>query len=221
MLPYDVMPQRIFVVARANHKNRWAKMESEIEKANRFGWGMDGVPLVKWTDPDRDRMFIPPCWPHRPGHYAATVAHYRVMEEMWVGGIDVAMILEDDVEFFDGVKMLPDFLEEIHNHYPDWMMLYIGGAKDKMRVPEERPSKLVRRLKGATGQHAYIVNRHGIRRVLDHLTVQNRRCVDWACHDLMVMEDVAYCPASFMCRQRSWGGGVSVNVNVLKWSEEP
>lgn len=177
--------------SRPDRKAEFLRRWNLVDRADVFASFVmhDGVP--------KDRILFPKSWTaaHR-GHYACTRTHMALMERAYAAGADHAILFEDDA------AVPPDFvaqLEWLQRVLPtDWMGCWFGYTN----VKQERPATVcpgLIRLNGATRCSAYMLNRRGMERVFDHLTVNWNKIIDWNCAALHEIEPHFYAPDPCMC----------------------
>lgn len=163
--------------------------------------------VARWqvwaATPHRDDL-VPGSWQHFHGHYSAKKSHLEMMEWLWQQpDFQNALILEDDAELEPWfAKETPAFLAEIESNQPDWLALFLGGTN---RRPPQRLSERISLSRGSTQCHAYIINRHGLWRLYDHLWSTAGNFIDWSFCDLMGNDACIYQPARWqVTTQASW-----------------
>lgn len=132
---------------------------------------------------------VPGSWPHRHSYYATNLGHLRIIEKLWSeDNWSNVLILEDDALFI-GNQSVNDLVRQLTAVAPDWLALFLGYTEQGHCPPINDTFKLG--LGGVTQSHAYVINRHGLYRLYDHLWVKQFDVVDWAyCH--LMREDHAF-----------------------------
>ena len=185
------MIDAVYCLSRPEREDRRKLLIPSIERAVAAGLLPD-KPVIWWSDPKREDVLVPGSFSHNPGYYAATVAHRLMLEDAWKKEYDTVLILEDDArfdeEFFISFK---PFMAEMQRDFPDWLGIWLGWTMQ--RNPVQKSWRVVLN-RGCTQCHAYIVNRHGIWRILDHLWIRNQKVVDWAYCELMEIDACIYSP---------------------------
>jgi hypothetical protein len=149
---------------------------------------------------------VPGSWPHLPSYYATTLGHIRILEKLWLDkNWSTCLILEDDALFLNYADYLPYFLSEIDEVRPDWLGIFLGWHNQR---PPTRISERIYLNNGSTQSHAYIIRRHGLWRMLDHLWVKQFDIVDWAYCDMMNNDSAFFQPDKQMITTRE---GISDN----------
>ena len=101
---------------------------------------------------DGDRVPVPSWWPHSAGHWGATNAHIRVVEQAINDGVDRLFVFEDDAILCkDFAAKATDFLLRLPGNW-DGIML---GCQHMAGPMQERPG--VVRIESAIRSHAYAV----------------------------------------------------------------
>lgn len=105
-----------------------------------------------------------------PRQVGCYLAHYRAVQRAWDAGLERVCILEDDVALEDGfaealhgIAQLPDEVEMVR-----LMALRVRRRKVLSALPGSDSQKLVRPERGWCGCQAYVINRAGMRKLLDH-----------------------------------------------------
>lgn len=185
------MIEAIYCLSRPERQERRDNLVPQVERA----FSLNLLPRLEinwWSDPVRSEVFVPPSWNSMPGYYAATVAHYRILEDAWRKNFSEILILEDDAQFEEYFYSdFAGFMQNIRVHQPDWLMLTLGF--DFRRPPTPKKTNIVLN-NGSFQSHAYIINRHGIWRTLDHLWVRHHLVVDVAYADMMNQDKCVYAP---------------------------
>jgi GR25 family glycosyltransferase involved in LPS biosynthesis len=147
---------------------------------------------------------VPPSWPYTAGYYAAGESHRDIYHRLWNDpNWSAALILEDDAEFTEHFYAgFNEFLEEINNDFPDWLALWLGGWN---RTAPKRVGKLVNLQRGCTQMHAYVVNRHGLLRLWDHVWVEQFAVIDQSTASMMGIDECVYSPIEWHAVQGGYG----------------
>lgn len=97
------------------------------------------------------------------------LSHYRALQRAWDEGLERVCLLEDDVgleagfaQVLAGIATLPDDVEMVR-----LMALRIRKRKVVCDVPGSAAHQLVRPERGWCGTQGYVINRRGMRKVLD------------------------------------------------------
>lgn len=96
------------------------------------------------------------------GHFGCWDSHRRLLEKLRYSSDDYTLILEDDVQFVDGLS-INDIMEELPF---DWDLLYLGGL-NKGKV--EKYSEHLNVATEIWQTHAYIVRKKFIPVLLEQL----------------------------------------------------
>jgi GR25 family glycosyltransferase involved in LPS biosynthesis len=153
---------------------------------------------VEWFDAEpKEAMLIPASWRKLPGYYAATRDHMRIMEYLWKDTTwQVVLILEDDAKFSSKFSTSIDKVwSDLTTYAPDWLALFLGGT---LQTPCTSITSLLAINNGSTQSHAYIVNRHGLWRLFDHLFCTQFEIVDWSYNSLMQHDKAFYCTTPWL-----------------------
>lgn len=189
------MIEAIYCLSKPERSDRREKLIPQLERAMREGQ-LPRLPITWWSKPLREEVFIPPSSPLLPGWYAATEAHKLMLEDAWRCKFYEFLILEDDAfltpAFYAGFT---DFDRLVKKTRPDWLAVWLGYRMQRNPIPL---SDGILINKGCIQCHAYIANRHGAYRMLDHLFNNNRKVADVAFRGLMEACDSIYSPAEQM-----------------------
>ncbi|WP_022954975.1 glycosyltransferase family 25 protein [Perlucidibaca piscinae] len=105
-----------------------------------------------------------------PRQVGCYLAHYRTIARAWNEGLERVCILEDDVsiepafrETLDALSSLPSDIEMVR-----LMALRIRRRKAVMPLPGMNEHLLVRPERGWCGCQAYVINRAGMKKLLEH-----------------------------------------------------
>ena len=187
--------QKVYCLTRPERQDRRASFQPQFDRAVQCGiFAADS--LCYFSEPLREEVFVPASWRAMPGYYAATVAHSLMLLDAWKHGYDTVIIFEDDAVmrdvFFDEFV---SFYEEVQTVRPDWLAIWLGWTSHHASSPV---TEKVHALHSCLGAHAYIVNRAGIWRLLDHLWCCHSLIVDWAYKSMMASDACAVAPAVMM-----------------------
>ena len=193
----------IHVVNLKHRTDRREETEKEIQKAVDAGIFPDIKPEFVNRLPPKGGLI--PLSFGRTAYYQTGCEHQRIMEQLFHEKRDLALILEDDVEWTPAFfEKFASFWADVQNHAPDWLALFLGGVDKGGRTPVEG-SDFVSLNNGSTQSHAYIVNRAGLLRLYDHLFV-DRGILDWAYVNMMRGDKCCYSPTGewFANPRKSW-----------------
>lgn len=105
----------------------------------------------------------------RPAEVGCYLSHYRALQQAWDEGLERICLLEDDVglepdfaRVLAAIKALPDDVEFVR-----LMALRIRKRKVLSPLPNCGSHRLVRPERGWCGTQGYVMNRAGMRKVLD------------------------------------------------------
>lgn len=189
------MIEAVYCLSRPEREDRRKILEPSLKRAVEEKLLPD-KPVVWWSDPKREDVLVPGSFSFNPGYYAASVAHRLMIEDAWKKDYNEVLILEDDARFDEEFfRSFHPFMDEMRRDFPDWLAIWLGWTLQ--RAPEKK-SENVMLNRGCTQCHAYIVNRHGMWRILDHLWVRNQKVVDWAYCELMEADACIYSPTRQM-----------------------
>lgn len=198
----------VYCISRPERQDRRDLLVPQLERVLPL---LGSPTLIWWSEPRREDVFLPASFSDRPGYYAATQAHRLVLEDAWRKNYNEILVLEDDARFEDDFeRRFPPFMSDIRANYPDWLALFLGGII--RNEPTPLSDKVVRN-NGSTNCHGYVINRHGIWRVLDHLFCNNQLVVDWAFRSLMNTDDGFYSPVNWLIGTTPWP---SDNYNLVQ-----
>jgi len=136
--------------------------------------GRNGMPALQGRERIDERKALlrhqKVLTPRQVGCY---LAHYRAVQRAWDEGLERVCILEDDVGIEDdfahvlaGIATLPDDVEMVR-----LMALRIRRRKVVQTVPGADAYQLVRPERGWCGCQGYVINRAGMKKLLDHACV--------------------------------------------------
>lgn len=105
----------------------------------------------------------------RPAEIGCYLSHYRALQKAWDEGVERLCLLEDDVGLEPGfagvlaaIEALPEDVEFVR-----LMALRVRRRKVLSSLPGCDPHRLVRPERGLCGTQGYVINRRGMRKVLD------------------------------------------------------
>lgn len=123
------------------------------------------------------------------GYWLCGETHKTIWQDAYEAGYGSILVFEDDA------LIPPHFAEatrKIVSAVPaDWVGIWLGYAHKRAPVPVNDE---IIRLTRATQTHAYILNRAGIWRAFDHVTVCWNQVQDWALADLHGLDPRFYAP---------------------------
>lgn len=155
------------------------------------------LPTIEWFDAYTPKTtIVPGSWSHLPSYFATTLGHLRILEQLWLrDDWTTALILEDDALFLPYASQLQNYLQELDNVRPDWLGTFLGWH---LQQPATKVNDQVYITNGNTMSHAYVIRRHGLWRMYDHLWCCQHEIVDWAYCHLAKQDSAFFIPAQQM-----------------------
>jgi hypothetical protein len=179
------MADLAYCINLASRADRWASFTDRYYDCDYF----KDVKLIKWEATPASSVLYPGSFRSSRSYYAITRDHRLVLEDAWRRGADNLFVFEDDAVL---PSRISDAIAGIRADLPaGWLGVWLGAQHRKASEPVTRR---LARLRGSTLSHAYWLNRAGIERVFDHLTVRWDWIVDWAYYNLHEIDDRFYAP---------------------------
>lgn len=123
----------IFVINLDKRPERWNRIEKLCQEqklyVNRFS-AVDGWQL---TDECIKELKGPYQRPLRKGMIGCLLSHVSILKEAYLRGYNIIWILEDDIEFVDDVRLIPNLLARLSAVDSDWDIFYtdVDGKNSK------------------------------------------------------------------------------------------
>lgn len=215
----------VFVINCAHRPDRLEAVTAELTKD-----GMADMSKVKIVPAVvGDYTGHPADWRAGRGAWGCLRSHARIAEDLmhmrderdalsW----NSALILEDDVFFVEGAKvMLNQFMEDIPGN---WGQLYLGGQNQK--PTEKTTSPHVRRCWSVNRTHAYVISHDTIAKFYQHINYMpdynsgtNRVHIDHQLERAHQRGDWAvYAPTEWICGQAAGSSNISGATNpAMLW----
>ncbi|MBN1914838.1 MAG: glycosyltransferase family 25 protein [Parachlamydiales bacterium] len=114
----------IYVINLDERPEKWNRMKelclSQGLNANRVsainGWKIPKAALKELSGPYPIRML--------GGHFGCLLSHISVLKDAWDRKFSLIWILEDDVEFVEDVRVIPNILERLTSLDPNWDLFF-------------------------------------------------------------------------------------------------
>jgi GR25 family glycosyltransferase involved in LPS biosynthesis len=125
----------IFVINLEKRPLKWQRMKSLCEaldlKINRFnavnGWKLSRQAIHDLCQYDNGEDGYNFRSKHRDlsnGHVGSLLSHLSIVYDAYQKGLELIWIMEDDVEFFQDIKILPNFISQLTKRDPEWDIFY-------------------------------------------------------------------------------------------------
>ncbi len=181
----------IYVINLDARFERWQRTEALCARysltPNRVG-AVNG-----WAIPqeEQERLALP--YPCRlgGGQLGCLLSHLSILKDAWQRNFDLIWVLEDDVEFIEDPRQLPELLAQLSQSDPDWDILYTDTDFRNKRRGYTRPldndfppdwkneppficteripiSKDLMRIRSRYGTHSMLISRRGIKKIREY-----------------------------------------------------
>lgn len=138
---------RVFLI---NLPSRTDRLAAFRDRQNRYGWNLPQPEIVQAVA--GDVVGVPPYFRQGGGAWGCLRSHVGILERCLMSGVESALVLEDDAEWFPEIwAALPRFFESVP---ADWSQIMLGGQHLE---PAESLGNGVVRCKNTQRTHAYII----------------------------------------------------------------
>jgi GR25 family glycosyltransferase involved in LPS biosynthesis len=183
----------IYVINLDERPEKWERMKILLNdqglKANRVS-GING-----WKIPKEVKKELVGPYPIRlrGGHFGCLLSHVSVLKNAYERGFEIIWVCEDDIEFIENAKEIPDLLRKLSKIDPDWDVFYTDiDSKDQQGryirsvSSDFRPDRTyppveyyterfrltedIMRIRQRFGMYSLLISRKGIKKILDYFT---------------------------------------------------
>lgn len=166
----------VYVINLKRSTDRWTSFENEMKNINFTNYtridAVDGKQITNRSGGSvNDIEFINDFENGSISELACTLSHLKTIKQAYSDGLEHALILEDDVlttlvPFW--TFSLTDIIKSIDQKHPDWHTLSLFNLQVKsMKVGQFEPTQPY------TGTGAYIINKRGMKTIMDKSYVDN------------------------------------------------
>ena len=183
----------IYVINLDSRPDKWHRMKKLTKdcglNVNRVsgvnGWGLTQADFKELCGPYPLRM--------PQGHIGCLLSHLSVLNDAYKRGLETIWVLEDDVEFAQDCKHIPQLLSDLTKADPDWDIFYTDpNSKNTNRevlisyAHHPRPDQEVfpvehylertpisddiEQIRRRFGTYSMIISKKGIQKILDYFT---------------------------------------------------
>ncbi len=183
----------IYVINLDERMQKWDRMVQLFDQRGLHGNRVGGINGWRLSEEIQAELAGPYPVHMRGGQLGCLLSHLSIIQDAFERNFDVIWVCEDDIEFLEDVRIIPELLINLYQIDPDWEVFYTDvDSKNSqgIRVPSLgsnfRPDQPhpplsyytqkevldndLTRIRQRFGMYSVIISRNGIKKILDYFT---------------------------------------------------